>query len=37
MYKKNTEEVMIQTIIWDKIDREENHWRYPDSVYKIAR
>lgn len=26
----------IQDIIWNKIDKEEKNWRYPQKVYAIA-
>lgn len=26
----------IQDIIWDKIDKEENSWKYPDEAYEEA-
>ena len=26
----------IESIIWNKIDKEETTWRYPEGAYKIA-
>lgn len=26
----------IQNIIWDKIDKEEKNWKYPNEAYDIA-
>lgn len=36
--KEIPEEILceIEEIIWDKIDKEENKWRYPKEVYEIA-
>ena len=36
--KKIPEDILseIQSIIWDKIEREEKKWRYPKEAYEIA-